>query len=212
MKTYKVNEIFRSIQGEGPWVGQSVVFVRFSGCNLRCKWCDTKFDKFEKLTAKQIMEKVCEVAGPCRVVCFTGGEPLLQLDVPLLNLFPLGWSCSVETNGTQLAKAVLDRYEISTAVVVSPKTPLTKKERDFWKVYLQECGSTDVCLKIVWDDEDPKELMTLVDGWGALDWTRRYLQPLEREGKFYADRILKFIDKNPQWMLSVQLHKILGLR
>ena len=79
-KTYRVNEIFYSIQGEGRWAGRAAVFVRFSGCNLKCPFCDTDFRHYEEYTAKQLIDKIKEVAPECKFIVLTGGEPTLQVD------------------------------------------------------------------------------------------------------------------------------------
>ena len=81
MNGYKVNEIFYSIQGEGAHAGEAAVFVRFSVCNLKCPFCDTKFDEYELMSAEEIIAKMQEVnTGGSRLCVLTGGEPTLQYD------------------------------------------------------------------------------------------------------------------------------------
>ena len=86
-KFYRVNEIFASLQGEGYWTGRAAVFVRFSGCNLRCPFCDTDFRQYESLTREEILRRVQEASSGCRFVILTGGEPTLQVDRELVDLF-----------------------------------------------------------------------------------------------------------------------------
>ena len=99
---YKVNEIFYSLQGEGWWTGTPMVFVRLSGCNLKCPWCDTDHRNGVEMSADEILSKVREASqGLCRRVCITGGEPLLQLDRALVKtLRDAGLKLHLETNGT----------------------------------------------------------------------------------------------------------------
>jgi organic radical activating enzyme len=108
MKTYQVNEVFLSLQGEGHRAGSANVFVRLAGCNLTCSRdseagfdCDTEFVSGLPSTAADLLAKCGELAQACRAVIFTGGEPLLQLDAELVAAFKAaGWMVCVETNGT----------------------------------------------------------------------------------------------------------------
>ena len=107
-KTYRINEIFYSLQGEGFHSGTPAVFVRFSGCNLACPFCDTDFSAYEEMTARQIAERVeallpeetLSLRSP--IIVLTGGEPALQVDRELLiGLHTLlSLPIHIETNGT----------------------------------------------------------------------------------------------------------------
>ena len=82
--SYRIKEIFYSIQGEGCHTGMAAVFVRFSGCNLRCPWCDTDFSTYVERTAEEIVAQVKQLQQqPCYVI-LTGGEPSLQVDETLI--------------------------------------------------------------------------------------------------------------------------------
>ena len=103
--TYKVVEIFESINGEGMRAGELAVFVRFAGCNLRCSYCDTMWANeadtvYQEMELSEIVEKVCQFS--VRNVTITGGEPLLQKNVDLLlsELVKKGLSVEIETNGS----------------------------------------------------------------------------------------------------------------
>jgi len=98
----KINEIFYSIQGEGKWTGLPNIFIRTTGCNLRCSYCDTKYayTTGEKMSVEEIMKKISKY--PCKHVCITGGEPLLQknnLDL-IQTLVNKKYKISIETNGS----------------------------------------------------------------------------------------------------------------
>lgn len=130
----KVCEIFKAIQGEGKNVGQSTIFIRFSGCNLSCKWCDTKYNKFEgdELSAIELMEKL-EEAGLSSVnnVTLTGGEPLIQNERELLEL--LGYLkgqrkiVNIETNGTLFSDKI---FEVVDFFSISPKLQSSETTKD----------------------------------------------------------------------------------
>jgi len=96
-----LSEIFHSIQGEGPFQGLPTVFVRFTGCDLRCLWCDTThaFHGGRAIDRAELIQTM--MAFPCRRACLTGGEPLLQRELPELarELVAQGWSVSLETGG-----------------------------------------------------------------------------------------------------------------
>ncbi|MBK9518838.1 MAG: radical SAM protein [Anaeromyxobacter sp.] len=97
----RVSEVFFSIQGEGTRAGLPCAFVRFTGCDLRCTWCDTAyaFHGGEERTRAELVEALSRL--PTRLVCLTGGEPLLQPELPELcrDLLALGWEVTVETHG-----------------------------------------------------------------------------------------------------------------
>jgi 7-carboxy-7-deazaguanine synthase len=99
-----VSEIFRSMQGEGPNAGKIAVFLRLAGCNLKCPWCDTKYArKGQKMSVGDVLEGVLTLAGSCKFIVITGGEPLLQqesLRDLLHGLKHLDFEIEMETNGT----------------------------------------------------------------------------------------------------------------
>ena len=95
----KINEIFYSLQGEGFHVGTPAVFVRFSGCNLKCEFCDTRHEEGVMMSDEEIVEKVCQY--PCKTIILTGGEPGLWVDEDLVAaLHKAGKYVCIETNGT----------------------------------------------------------------------------------------------------------------
>ena len=129
---YRINEIFFSIQGEGPGIGELAVFVRFSGCNMSCDFCDTDHKESTEMAFDRMVDEIknvlsrnplCEHAG---IRCiFTGGEPLLQLDLKLVKaVIDIGLLPCVETNGAveeHENPEVLYALTLCHEVVVSPK-------------------------------------------------------------------------------------------
>jgi 7-carboxy-7-deazaguanine synthase len=208
--TYSVKEIFLTLQGEGGQAGRPAVFCRFSGCNLWsgreadrtkavCTFCDTEFVGVDGpgggrfATAMALAAAVAAAwRGPldhALVVC-TGGEPLLQLDPPLISaLHGAGFAIAVETNGTLAAPPGIDW------ICVSPKAdaPLA-----------QTCGQE---LKLVFPQKgvDPASLE-------GLAFERFYLQPMDGPDREAATRAaIAYCLANPRWRLSVQTHKYLGI-
>ena len=121
VKMYKVNEIFYSLQGEGRWMGRPAVFVRLSGCNLKCPFCDTDFRGYKEMSADDILAKCLELGGECRFIVLTGGEPSLQVDEQLIStLHQAGYYLSMETNGTHAVPEGIDW------VTCSPKVDFTE--------------------------------------------------------------------------------------
>ncbi len=208
---YIVKEIFYTLQGEGVHAGRPAVFCRFSGCNLWtgreedradavCRFCDTDFfgvgpDGGKFADADALADAVAarwpSAGGGRRYVVCTGGEPLLQLDALLIDaLHARRFEVAVETNGTQPAPAGLDW------VCVSPKAnaPLVLTKGDELKlVYPQEGG-------------EPER-------YAHLDFTNFSLQPMD--GPDLArntEAALAYCLEHPQWRLSLQTHKTLGIR
>lgn len=210
--SYAVKEIFYTLQGEGAQAGRAAVFCRFSGCNLWsgqegdrqsavCKFCDTDFvgvngpggGKFEnaETLARAIAEKWPESASRDRrfVVC-TGGEPLLQLDESLIaSLHAEGFEVAVETNGTVAAPAGLDW------ICVSPKAGAPVVQRSGHE------------LKLVYPQREvqPGD----VESW---EFRHFFLQPMDGPDRAAnTEQAVRFCMSHPQWRLSLQTHKILGI-
>jgi 7-carboxy-7-deazaguanine synthase len=209
--TYSVKEIYYTLQGEGAQTGRAAVFLRFAGCNLWtglerdrakavCQFCDTDFvgtngpggGAFK--TAEELAHAVeaqwpMNARGKRYVVC-TGGEPLLQLDTALIDaLHRLGFEIGVETNGTQEAPPGLDW------ICVSPKANaelVLKRGNELKLIYPQ--------------DGAPPER------YADLSFDHFFLQPMdcaEREANTRA--ATEYCLKHPQWRLSLQTHKLLGI-
>lgn len=181
-KKYKVNEIFYSLQGEGYFTGTAAVFLRFSGCNRRCDFCDTQHFTFTEMSADEIADAVG--AFPARHIVVTGGEPALQLDDILIRrLKALGFFIQVETNGTLPVPTGVDW------VTCSPK-------EGPWEI---EC--TDE-LKYVYRGEDVEWLRDI------FHTHRLFLQPLSCTN---TDETIAYIKAHPHWRLSLQTHKLINI-
>lgn len=204
-KTYGVTEIFYSIAGEGNHVGTPTVFIRFSGCNLQCKWkngeCDTDFKLRNRMTAKEI----CDLAHSfgCNRITLTGGEPALQVDAPLLKALKLALpSCniSMETNGTvDLADKGI--FHLLDWVTISPKFSQGLK-------IAQRVGNE---LKVIFPDEF--YFMGNVFEFETFKVDHYYIQPITcTDYDVNIENAVALVKSLPKWKLSIQLHKFLGLQ
>ena len=207
---YSVKEIFYTLQGEGANAGTPAVFCRFAGCNLWsgreqdraeavCKFCDTEFvgtdgaggGRFQTpgQLASAIHEALPKEARPGLLVC-TGGEPLLQLDEPLVEaLHAAGFRVAIETNGTQRAPEGIDW------ICVSPKAgaPLVLARGDEIKLVYPQQGA-----------EPPK--------FEALPFRHFFLQPMDGPERARNTQLaVEYCLAHPRWRLSLQTHKLIGI-
>ena len=219
MRNYRVNEIFYTLQGEGAHSGIPAVFIRFSGCNLRCPWCDTEFADFTQMSAEQIVAEALELYDipneRRKMVVLTGGEPSLQVDTNLIDaLHAAGFYICIETNGTRALPDGIDW------ITCSPKSSSIQKSeiRSQTSLALKKVNE----VKVVYTGEyDPEIWRTCLQ---AEHWM---LQPLRYTGEWLIehavdeweddrndnlDDTVRYILSHPFWRLSVQLHKIVGLR
>lgn len=216
MKRYAVKEIFYSLQGEGVRAGTPNVFVRFAGCNLACNVaehnfdCDTDFVGGTAYGLKDLEAEMRRVADPeCDWAILTGGEPSLQVDVPLVRyLRQQGWHLAMETNGTRPLRYGLDW------VCVSPKpgTEIRQLDADEVKVVLGPGDSLpDVRVKADHYLVSPAAVVAPCDHDGDCE------PPTCSGFSTYVPRdaiawCIKLCLDNPPWRLSVQLHKDWGVR
>lgn len=208
---YTVKEIFYTLQGEGAQAGRAAVFCRFAGCNLwsgreqdrasaTCTFCDTDFvgvgpdsGRFATADALAAAVDACwpRDAGGRKLVVCTGGEPLLQLDAPAVDaLHARGFEVAIESNGTQPAVPGLDW------ICVSPKAraPLALTHGDE--------------LKLVYPQPD-----ALPERFESLDFEHFFLQPMDGPALAANTRAaVAYCLAHPRWRLSIQTHKITGVR
>ena len=122
----KVNEIFYSLQGEGKWTGLSNIFIRTTGCNLRCSYCDTKYayEEGSEISVEEIVNEIQKF--PCKYVCITGGEPLLQDEIMDLieNLLMRGYRICLETNGSVNIEKIVGKESLIVSLDI--KCPSSK--------------------------------------------------------------------------------------
>lgn len=210
--SYQVKEIFYTLQGEGARAGRAAVFLRFTGCNLWtglerdrakavCKFCDTDFVGMDGPGGGRFVDAAAlasavaaqwpkDLRAQPYVVC-TGGEPLLQLDEALIAaLHEQGFEVGIETNGTLLPPPNIDW------ICMSPKAdaPLVLTRGHELKLIYPQDGS------------DPERYV-------GLDFTHFFLQPMDNpERAANTEAATRYCLEHPQWRLSLQTHKLIGIR
>ncbi len=195
-KTYRINEIFYSLQGEGRNAGRAAVFVRFSGCNLRCPFCDTDFADYQELTAAGILEAIAQYEA--RFVVLTGGEPTLQIDAPFLSqLHAAGYEVAMESNGTLMPPEGIDWLTISPKQhtgVGGPSAPVVRRCEELKCLFTDAAAVTDY----------------------GIEADHYLLQPCdvgnEQRNREILSHCIEYIKRHPKWQLSLQTHKLLGIR
>ena len=190
----KVKEIFYSLQGEGGRQGAASIFIRLSGCNLNCDFCDTDFSGGEEMSLQQILTTIQKF--PCNWIVWTGGEPTLQLtDECLLFFKQAGFCQAIESNGYNRLSELLDY------TVISPK------------------GRTDYAKKInpkvneirlpVWEND----CIPLPESLPEAGYY--YLSPIftenQAETKANIDYCVELVKRYPEWRLSLQVHKLIEI-
>ena len=216
----KVNEIFYSLQGEGRWTGTAAVFLRLSGCNMRCWFCDTKHEEGTEMTEEEIVGRVREY--PARHIVITGGEPTMQLTARLTDLLhEAGFFIQIETNGSlPLREGVSIDW-----ITCSPKGNEIRIQRIdelkllFVPEYIEKyenVAASHLCLQPLDKGNDTEH---------SSDDTLRYdtgLQPYDTPSATETSNlkpptsniieVVKYILDNPQWHLSLQTHKIINIQ
>ena len=205
---YSVKEIYKTIQGEGAQAGRTAVFVRFSGCNLWtgkeqhkgsavCNFCDTDFLGVDglnggKYSKEELVNKINDLWGSSdnKLIVFTGGEPMLQLDAALVDeCKKFKFETAIETNGTINIDFHIDW------ICVSPKhgSELVVTEGDELKVVFPQDG---------------QEIENFLD----LSFDYLFLQPMDGDNiQENTQKTIQYCLKNPKWRLSIQKHKLIGM-
>ena len=193
----RINEIFYSIQGEGRNTGRAAVFVRFSGCNLKCPFCDTKHQEHTDMTPEEVLAEIRKYRQATLVI-FTGGEPTLQLPEYLVDeLHALDYTVAIETNGTQPVPGNVD------FITVSPKFEFVGQADMHEPLRIDE-------LKVVWTGKND---MSKYDDIMARYY---YLQPCDtgnaRKNARIVREVVEYCKAHPKWRISLQTQKILKVR
>lgn len=198
MKTYVVNEIFHSLQGEGMRAGTANLFLRFAGCNETCTVeshgfdCDTEFASGRRMTLDEIVVELRQAGPPCDWIVLTGGEPALQVDRALIDgLHAAGFKLAIETNGSIALPDGIDWITVSPKVAEHAIRQRTANEVKYVRGHGQAIPKTVVQAEhrllspaFIGNQLDPR----------ALQWC------------------IQLVRENPDWRLSVQLHKLWGIR
>lgn len=192
----RVNEIFYSLQGEGAHTGTAAIFIRLSGCNLACPFCDTEHQTYEELSREDILQAIAGYGA--RHLVFTGGEPALQLDEETVRFFKQqGYFIQVETNGT-----INMPFPDIDWVTCSPKSDYCRNA-----VVRQERIDE---VKVVFDGKNNPEKFL------SLPARVHLLQPCDvgqpEENEKIRKQCVDYILSHPQWRLSLQTHKLLNIR
>ena len=196
MKTYKINEIFYSIQGEGARAGSANVFIRFAGCDLACGFCDTEFESGRHMTAQEVADEALRLMPRFPSVILTGGEPTLQYDEELSLAFQSREiDVAIETNGNNPLKAPVDWISCSPKVadhIVAKNFPKGMDEIRYVR--------------------HPGQGIPEARGITAIN---RFVSPqfrgevLDRKS---LEHCIRLVRANPLWRLSVQQHKLWRVR
>lgn len=179
----KINEIFYSLQGEGFYTGTAAIFIRFSGCNLKCDFCDTLHESGEFLSDEEILQKISLFES--KHIVLTGGEPSLWIDEEFVGkLKEAGYYVQIETNGTHPIPKNVDW------ITCSPKdAPLAINKANE--------------LKVVFTSQ------SFVEKFTNFNSQHRFLQPLSCGN---TAEVVDYILKHPQWRMSLQTHKLINIQ
>ena len=194
MKKLKVNEIFYSIQGEGFNTGTPMIFIRLSGCNLNCVWCDTKYSwhKGTEMNVDNIMEYIEPI--PCKKICITGGEPLIQeLFYLVAKLHNKGYWIAIESNGSIKFPTSILTY--INWITISPKSFDNFKQRIGHELKLVNINLTLKDLK----------------RYEKFDFLYFYLQPHSNRQESIR-KCIKLCKLKSNWKLSLQTQKWLKIK
>jgi 7-carboxy-7-deazaguanine synthase len=198
MKSYAVNELFYSLQGEGMRAGEPSLFVRFAGCNLACSSethqfdCDTEFVSSRKLSGAEVVHELRALSPRCTWVILTGGEPGLQVDAELIDLMHReGFRLAIETNGSIGLPQGLDWVTVSPKVAEHAIRQRTANEVKYVRGYGQAIPKTVVTA-------DHYLISPAFNGMGLAANTLEWCIQLALD--------------NPPWRLSLQQHKVWRIR
>ena len=222
--SYRINNIFYSLQGEGRNTGRAAAFIRFAGCNLRCPFCDTEFDSYREMTADEILQEIAQLSSftsplSSLFIVLTGGEPTLQVDEHFVDLLHQeGYEVAMESNGTRPAPRNLDWLTVSPKVVDGGRSMV---DGGSWMVDGE--GKAPDEIKIVFEENTAEMLSSPASPLSSLlsplsslpSPPFLYLQPCDTgdsaRNAFILQQCISYIKQHPQWRLSLQTHKLIGI-
>lgn len=189
-----VNEIFYSLQGEGGRAGEASIFIRLAKCNLACDFCDTDYERGVKMSLEEVFQQI-EPYG-CKWIIWTGGEPTLQLTDDIVARFKEnGYMQAIETNGTRRVAKGIDY------ITCSPKQHFEKVRE---------------LIPEVDELRFPIQKGDALPDISVLPKTNRYLlSPIFDDQEIIQENVdycVELVKKNPRWALSLQVHKLIGIR
>lgn len=179
----KINEIFYSVQGEGYYTGVPAVFIRFSGCNMQCNFCDTEHQSYTLMSEQEILNTI--VQYPAKHIVLTGGEPGLQLTDSFIKVLKsAGKYIQIETNGTVALPEGMDW--ITCSPKAGGKLKVTKPNE----------------VKVVYTGQD-------LTPYEQIPAQVYMLQPCSCQN---TEEVVEYVKTHPQWRLSLQTHKMIHIR
>jgi len=195
-----INEIFYSMQGEGKWTGLPNIFIRTTGCNLRCSFCDTKYayENGEELTIEQIKNKIKKYK--CNHICITGGEPLIQKDITYLinELLKESYTIGIETNGSINIKPIIEKEKLMISCDI--KCPSSKMHKEMVFENIQMLEKKDQLKLIIQDKKD-------------YDYAKKIIQKYRPKCTVFFQPVYNTnITKLAEWILEDNLDVELGLQ
>jgi 7-carboxy-7-deazaguanine synthase len=201
----KINEIFFSIQGEGKWSGLPNIFIRTTGCNLRCFFCDTKYAYYEgsEMSIEEIIKKI-EIYHS-RYVCITGGEPLIQKDILDLveNLIKKNYNICLETNGSISIRNLIDKKNFFISMDV--KCPSSKMDKNNKLDNMRLLRKNDQLKFVLSNRNDYEYAKNIIKKYN--NKCNVYFQPAW--GTNFKDLAKWILNDNLSVRLSLQIHKII---
>ena len=200
---FNIVEIFHSLQGEGANTGMPAVFIRFAGCNLTCRWCDTDFIHFQKMTMAEILNTVTQYS--CKNIIITGGEPTLQRQLPVLlsELKQRGYFIAIETNGLRTVDPQIDY------IAVSPKFAYQQRYKQFC---IQQANEVRI---VVEEQAGFEQFCRQIQQ--QIQAKQYFLSPCEQDGRFNVLAAITLLgklnqpDSEQKWLLSLQTHKLANI-
>lgn len=220
----RIAEVFQSIQGEGLYLGERQIFVRFYGCNLNCRFCDTKLNNFHELGVGDLFDRIRSYPGDFHSVSFTGGEPLMQKNF-LREIMALT-KCSdyknyLETNGT-LYDELSEVIDFTDIVAMDCKLPSSTGDSPCWQAhrkFLEIASCKEVFIKIVvCNSTRSEDLLCLLDLLKQANIALTLiLQPDSSENSFLLDNKLEYykaLCENEHFSSCIipQIHKLIGVK